>query len=106
MQVQRKHPILSSYKNAFKKNAGTEVTADILFLQKRENILDIDPDWVQLGTDENGIKINQYFVDNPDMILGKMEMVSGPFGMVATCKANEESTLDEQLANAITNINA
>ena len=92
--------------NAFKKNAGTEVTADILFLQKRENILDIDPDWVQLGTDENGIKINQYFVDNPDMILGKMEMVSGPFGMVATCKANEESTLDEQLANAITNINA
>ena len=66
--------------NTFKGNAGTEVVSDILFLQKRERLIDIEPDWVYLDTDENGIKMNSYFVQHPEMILGEMKMVSGRFG--------------------------
>ncbi len=90
--------------NAFKGNAGTEVTSDIIFLQKRERPLDIQPDWVHLGLDENDIPINSYFVENPHMILGKMQMVSGRFGMEATCSSLEGKDLAEQLQNAIKNI--
>ena len=91
--------------NTFTKNAGTKVTSDIIFLQKRENLTDIMPDWVYLDTDENNITMNKYFVDNPDMILGKMEMVSTAYGYDSTCKAEEEDTnLEEQLNYAITNI--
>ena len=92
--------------NAFKANAGTEVTADILFLQKRDKMTDIMPDWVHLGTLENGITVNQYFADNPDMILGEMQMVSGPFGPTPTCEPDTETTLAEQLDDAIQNIHA
>ncbi len=92
--------------NAFLKNAGTEVTADILFLQKRDRMTDIMPDWVHLGTLENGIAVNQYFVDNPDMILGEMQMVSGPFGPTPTCMPYEDVPLSEQLNEAIQNIHA
>jgi len=92
--------------NTFKNNAGTEVTSDIIFLQKRENILDIEPEWVHLGVDENGIKINQYFIDNPQMILGKMTMVSGQFGMTAICKPDENMNLSDSLKSAIPYINA
>ena len=92
--------------NAFKANAGTEVTADILFLQKRDKMTDIMPDWVHLGTLENGITVNQYFADNPDMILGNMEMVSGPFGPTLTCSPYEDVSLAEQLDEAIQNIHA
>ncbi len=92
--------------NAFLKNAGTEVTADILFLQKRDRMIDIMPDWVNLATLENGITVNQYFADNPDMILGKMEMVSGPFGPTPTCIPYEEADLSQQLNDAIQNIHA
>ena len=66
-------------------SAGTEVVSDILILQKRDRIVDIEPYWVQLGTDENGILMNRYFVEHPDMILGEMKMVSGRFGPEATC---------------------
>lgn len=91
--------------NTFTKNAGTKVTSDIIFLQKRENLTDIMPDWVYLDRDENNITMNKYFVDNPDMILGKMEMVSTAYGYDSTCKAEEEDTnLEEQLNYAITNI--
>ena len=92
--------------NAFLKNAGTEVTADILFLQKRDRMTDIMPDWVHLGTLENGIAVNQYFVDNPDMILGEMQTVSGPFGPTPTCVPYEDVPLSEQLNEAIQNIHA
>ena len=92
--------------NAFLKNAGTEVTADILFLQKRDRMTDIMPDWVHLGTLENGITVNQYFADNPDMILGEMEMVSGPFGDTPTCSPFEGADLSQQLNDAIQNIHA
>ncbi len=92
--------------NAFLKNAGTEVTADILFLQKRDRMTDIMPDWVHLGTLENGIAVNQYFVDNPDMILGEMQTVSGPFGPTPTCMPYEDVPLSEQLNEAIQNIHA
>ncbi len=92
--------------NAFLKNAGTEVTADILFLQKRDRMTDIMPDWVHLGELENGIAVNQYFVDNPDMILGEMQMVSGPFGPTPTCTPYENTELSEQLNDAIQNIHA
>ena len=71
--------------NTFSKNAGTEVTSDILFFQKRENMTDIMPDWVYLDENQDGIIMNKYFVDNPDMILGQMQMVSGRFGNVAEC---------------------
>ena len=92
--------------NAFLKNAGTEVTADILFLQKRDRMTDIMPEWVNLGTLENGITANQYFVDNPDMILGEMTTVSGPFGATDVCKPYEDSDLSELLDGAVQNINA
>ena len=90
--------------NTFTKNAGTKVTSDIIFLQKRENLTDIMPDWVYLDRDENNITMNKYFVDNPDMILGKMEMVSTAYGYDSTCKAEEDTNLEEQLNYAITNI--
>ena len=92
--------------NAFLKNAGTEVTADILFLQKRDRMTDIMPEWVHLGELENGITVNQYFVDNPDMILGEMKTVSGPFGPTPTCMPYEDADLSEQLNDAIQNIHA
>lgn len=90
----------------FKDNAGTQATADIIFLQKRDSITDIEPDWVYLDTDENGIKMNRYFVDNPDMICGTMEMVSTQYGMDSTCKPINDLSLEEQLNSAIQNIHA
>ena len=92
--------------NTFKDNAGTKVTSDIIFLQKRDHIIDIESDWVNLATDENGITMNKYFVDNPDMILGEMVMESTRFGMDSTCKANENESLDTSLLYAINNIHA
>ena len=89
---------------AFLENAGTEVTSDILFLKKRDRLVDIEPDWVHLSTDEAGISMNQYFVDHPEMIVGKMELVSGPYGMESTCMPNTDSSLEEQLKQAIRNI--
>ena len=90
--------------NTFKGNAGTEVVSDILILQKRDRIVDIEPDWVHLDTDENGIKMNSYFVQHPEMILGEMKMVSGRFGMEATCEPYENADLASQLDEAISNI--
>ena len=90
----------------FKDNAGTRVTSDIIFLQKRDRILDTEPDWVHLGYDENGIPMNQYFIDNPDMVLGEMVMRSGPFGDEPTCRAYEGQDLGEALKEAVANINA
>ena len=90
--------------NTFKANAGTEVTSDILFLQKRERMVDIEPDWVHLDIDDNGITMNSYFVEHPEMILGKMKMVSGPYGPVSTCSAIEGTELDALLKRAIANI--
>lgn len=90
--------------NAFKANAGTEVTSDILFLQKRDRIMDITPDWVHTGKDENGISMNEYFVSNPQMILGKMENVSGPFGMEAACLPFPDKSLEELLHTAVSEI--
>ena len=90
--------------NTFKGNAGTEVVSDILFLQKRDRLIDIEPDWVYLDTDENGIKMNSYFVQHPEMILGKMKMVSGRFGPEATCEAFENADLGELLNEAVINI--
>ena len=87
--------------NTFKQNAGTEVTSDIIFLQKRDNITDLDKDWVHLDTDENGIRMNRYFVQHPEMILGDMVMESTRFGPDSACKAREGEDLSEQLANAI-----
>ena len=90
--------------NAFKGNAGTEVISDILILQKRDRLIDIEPDWVHLDTDENGIKMNSYFVQHPEMILGEMKMVSGRFGMEATCVPYENADLAAQLDEAVANI--
>ena len=90
--------------NTFKGNAGTEVVSDILILQKRDRIIDIEPDWVHLNTDENDIKMNSYFVDHPDMILGEMKMVSGRFGEEATCEPYENADLESLLNDAISNI--
>ena len=87
--------------NTFKRNAGTEVTSDIIFLQKRDHITDLDQDWVHLDTDENGIRMNSYFVQHPEMILGDMVMESTRFGPDSACKAREGDDLSEQLANAI-----
>ena len=87
--------------NTFKQNAGTEVTSDILFLQKRDHITDLEQDWVQLDTDENGIRMNRYFVQHPEMILGDMVMESTRFGMDSACKAREGADLSEQLAQVI-----
>ena len=92
--------------NTFKKNAGTEVTADILFLQKRERMTDIMPEWVNVGQHETGQPINQYFLDNPDMVMGELKEVSGPFGPTLTCEPNEDISLAEQLDGAIQNIHA
>lgn len=92
--------------NAFKRNAGTEVTSDILFLQKRDRMIDIEPDWVHLDTDPKGIRMNRYFVQNPDMILGQMVMESTRFGMDSVCKADENADLSELLQGAIHNIHA
>ena len=90
--------------NTFKGSAGTEVVSDILILQKRDRLIDIEPDWVYLDTDENGIKMNSYFVQHPEMILGEMKMVSGRFGMEATCVPYENADLAAQLDDAVANI--
>ena len=87
--------------NTFKQNAGTEVTSDVIFLQKRDHITDLEPDWVHLDTDENGIRMNRYFVQHPEMILGDMVMESTRFGPDSVCKAREGEDLSEQLANAV-----
>ena len=89
---------------AFKENAGTEVTSDILFLKKRDRVIDIEPDWVHLCENEDGIAMNQYFADHPEMIMGRMEMVSGQFGMEATCTPDTAIPLSEQLEKAISHI--
>ncbi len=91
---------------AFKKNAGTEVTADILFLQKRDKMTDIMPEWVNIAEYENGQYINQYFTHNPNMIMGEVKEVSGPFGQTLTCMPDETRDLSEQLNDAIQNIHA
>ncbi|MCO7118666.1 SNF2-related protein [Oscillibacter valericigenes] len=90
--------------NAFKAAAGTEVVSDILFLQKRERMVDIEPEWVHLATDSNGIQMNSYFIDHSDMILGEMKMVSGPFGPTPTCEPYPEQPLEALLAEAVQNI--
>ena len=89
---------------AFKANAGTEVTSDILFFRKRDRMVEREPDWVHLGEDANGITMNAYFAEHPEQIVGKMEMVSGPYGMESTCKADDGRPFDEQLAKALQNI--
>ena len=89
---------------AFKENAGTEVTSDILFLKKRDRVMDIEPDWVHLSEDENGIAQNSYFVQHPEMIVGKMEMVSGPYGMESTCQPDITRPFAQQLAEAVSHI--
>ena len=90
--------------NTFKAAAGTEVVSDILFLQKRERMVDIEPEWVHLATNEDGIQMNSYFIDHPDMILGEMKMVSGPFGPTPTCEPYPEQPLEALLAEAVQNI--
>lgn len=90
--------------DTFSKTAGTEVTSDILILKKRERMIDIEPDWVHLGTDDNGITINSYFVEHPEMILGEMQEVSGPFGAKAECIAYENANLEDLLNEAVSNI--
>ena len=90
--------------NAFKANAGTEVSADILFFQKRESISIEEPEWIFLGTDANGITMNQYFVSHPEMVLGTMAEVSGPYGMETACLPVEGRVLAEQLKDAVANI--
>lgn len=90
--------------DTFKAAAGTEVVSDILFLQKRDRMVDIEPDWVQLGTTDDGIQMNRYFLDHPDMVLGEMKMVSGPYGPEPTCAPFPDQTLDSLLTNAVQNI--
>ena len=90
--------------DTFKAAAGTEVVSDILFLQKRDRMVDIEPDWVQLGTNDDGIAMNRYFLDHPDMVLGEMKMVSGPYGPEPTCAPFPDQPLDSQLSNAVQNI--
>ena len=90
--------------NTFRANAGTEVTSDILFLQKRDRVIDTEPDWVHLDTDENGIMMNSYFVQHPEMILGEMKMESTRFGFDSACKAYQDIPLSELLHNAVQNI--
>ena len=92
--------------NAFKANAGTEVTSDIIFLQKRDRMTDIEPDWVHLDTDENGIRMNRYFVQHTEMVLGDMVMESTRFGMDSTCRAYEDADLSELLTEAVQNVHA
>ena len=90
--------------NAFKAAAGTEVVSDILFLQKRDRMVDIEPEWVHLAESEDGIQMNRYFIDHPDMVLGEMKMVSGPFGPTPTCAPYPGRSLEELLSEAIQNI--
>lgn len=90
--------------DTFKAAAGTEVVSDILFLQKRDRMVDIEPDWVQLGTNDDGIAMNRYFLDHPDMVLGEMKMVSGPYGPEPTCVPFPDQPLDSLLVNAVQNI--
>ena len=90
----------------FKSNAGTEVTSDILFLQKRGRVLEQDAPWIHVGETENGIPLNQYFIDHPEMICGEMQMVSGPYGMRSTCVPNEQSPLAKQLDAALSTLHA
>ena len=90
--------------DTFKGNAGTEVVSDILILQKRDRIIDIEPDWVHLNTDENGIRINSYFAEHPEMILGDMKIVTGRFGDETTCTPYENADLESQLDEAVSNI--
>ena len=91
--------------NTFQANAGTEVTSDILFLQKRDRVSDVEPDWIYLDTDENGITMNRYFVQHPEMVLGTMRMESSRFGMDSVCKADSDRPLSELLAEAVRRIN-
>ena len=92
--------------NTFKANAGTEVTSDILILQKRDRVIDIEPDWVHLDTDENGVTMNRYFVEHPDMVLGEIKMESTRFGTFEpVCKARRDIPLSELLSNAVQRIN-
>ena len=90
--------------DTFKSSAGTEVVSDILFLQKRDRLIDIEPDWVHLDTNENGIRMNSYFVQNPEMVLGEMKTVSGRFGQQVTCEPYTDSNLANLLSDAIANI--
>ena len=92
--------------NTFKANAGTEVTSDILILQKRDRVMDIEPDWVHLDTDENGVTMNRYFVEHPEMVLGEIKMESTRFGTFeSVCKARKDIPLSELLSNAVQRIN-
>ena len=92
--------------NTFKANAGTEVTSDILILQKRDRVMDIEPDWVHLDTDENGVTMNRYFVEHPEMVLGEIKMESTRFGTFEpVCKAHKDIPLSELLFNAVQRIN-
>ena len=92
--------------NTFKANAGTEVTSDILFLQKRDTLVNDEPDWVHLDRDENGNEYNKYFVDHPEMVLGEMVMESSQFGYSLTCKPYEDRNLSDLLSEAVQNIHA
>lgn len=92
--------------DTFKKNAGTEVTSDILFLQKRDRMVEAEPDWLYLDTDENGITQNRYFVEHPEMVLGEMVMESTQYGMDSTCRPYENMSLESLLAEAVENIQA
>lgn len=91
--------------DAFKENAGTEVTSDILFFKKRDRTIDVEPEWVHLAENKDGIIINEYFVNHPEMIMGEMKMVSGPYGMEPTCEPIKGDSLKENLQKAIKNIN-
>ena len=92
--------------DTFQKNAGTTVTTDIIFLKKRDKVTDIDEEWIHLGTNENGIEMNNYFITHPEMILGNMEMISGRFGQESACIPYSDRTLETQLNEAIENLNA
>lgn len=92
--------------NTFKDAAGTEVTSDIIFLQKRDRLIDIEPEWVHLATDENGIRMNSYFVSNPEMVLGDMQIISGAHGPESACVAYEDAELGDLQQDAIQNIHA
>lgn len=88
-----------------KASAGTEVTSDILFLQKRDRVADVEPDWIYLDTDENGITMNSYFVQHPEMVLGTMRMESSRFGMDSVCKGDSDRPLSELFAEVVQQIN-
>lgn len=92
--------------NTFKKNAGTKVTSDIIFLKKRDRELDVKEDWQDINTDSNGIIMNQYFIDNPQMVLGNMEQITTQFGFDSACKDTNDDTLENKLLKAIENLNA